>query len=98
MVGTTSHRLRKAGRGSMLLAAVAGALALAAGPATARDKPQEDKPLIGTPQVVQDLHWGDVLFYFYQGDYMQSLTRLGASQDFNRLTHHTVETELLKGG
>ena len=96
MVGTSSHRLRKAGRGG-LLAAVACALALAAGPAAAR-KPKEEKPLIGTPQVVHDLHWGDVLFYFYQGDYMQALTRLGAAQDFNRVTHHTVEAELLKGG
>jgi len=90
--------LRKAGRGGLLLAAVAGALALASGPVVAASKPKEEKPLIGTPQVVQDLHWGDVLFYFYQGDYMQALTRLGASQDFNRLTHHTVEAELLKGG
>ena len=97
MVGTTSHWLREAGRLG-LLAAVAGALALAAGPAAARSQPKEEKPLIGTPQVVQDLHWGDVLFYFYQGDYMQALTRLGAAQDFNRLTHHTVEAELLKGG
>jgi hypothetical protein len=96
MVGTTPHVLRKAGRCGVL-AAVAGALALAAGPVAAR-KPKEDKPLIGTPQVVQDLHWGDVLFYFYQGDYMQALTRLGAAQDFNRVTHHTVEAELLKGG
>src|SRR4029453_391748 len=96
MAGMTPHVLRKAGRCGVL-AAVAGALALAAGPVAAR-KPKEDKPLIGTPQVVQDLHWGDVLFYFYQGDYMQALTRLGAAQDFNRVAHHTVEAELLKGG
>src|SRR5690349_14501530 len=98
MTGTMSHLLRKAGRGGLLLVAVASALAFAAGPAGARGKPKEEPPLIGTPQVVQDMHWGDVLFYFYQGDYMQALTRLGASQDFNRLTHHTVEAELLKGG
>jgi hypothetical protein len=97
MEGTTGDRLRSAGRGATLLALV-GALTLAAGPVAARSKPKEPKPLIGTPQVVQDLHWGDVLFYFYQDDFMQALTRLGASQDFNRLTHHTVETELLKGG
>ena len=29
---------------------------------------------------------------------MQALTRLGAAEDFNRVTHHTVEAELLKGG
>ncbi|HEY6640695.1 hypothetical protein [Povalibacter sp.] len=67
-------------------------------PAAARDAVADEKPLIGTPQVVKDLHWGDVLFYFYQGDYMQSLTRLGASQDFNRIGNHGVEAELLKGG
>lgn len=55
-------------------------------------------PLVGTPQVVKDLHWGEVLFYFYQDDYLQALTRLGAAQDFNRLTNHPVEAELLKGG
>ncbi|HMN45154.1 MAG TPA: hypothetical protein PKE27_11295 [Povalibacter sp.] len=65
---------------------------------SAREKTPEQKPLIGTPQVVKDLHWGDVLFYFYQGDYLQSLTRLGASQDFNRIGNHAVEAELLKGG
>jgi len=97
MVGTISHLLRRAGR-SGVLAAVASALALAAGPVAASGKKKEEKTLIGTPQVVQDLHWGDVLFYFYQGDYMQALTRLGAAQDFNRVTHHTVEAELLKGG
>ncbi len=64
----------------------------------AREKPAEEKLLIGTPQVVKDLHWGDVLFYFYQGDYVQSLTRLGASQDFNRVGNHVIEAELLKGG
>ncbi len=78
---------------------VAAALAVvAASPAIAREKQKEEKPLVGTPQVVKDLHWGDVLFYFYQGDYVQSLTRLGASQDFDRIGNHTVEAELLKGG
>ncbi|MBB6096013.1 hypothetical protein HNQ60_004904 [Povalibacter uvarum] len=78
---------------------VAAALtAVAASPAIAGEKQTEEKPLVGTPQVVKDLHWGDVLFYFYQGDYVQSLTRLGASQDFDRIGNHTVEAELLKGG
>jgi hypothetical protein len=67
-------------------------------PAIARDDPTPEKPLIGSPHVVKDLHWGDVLFYFYQDDYIQALTRLGASQDFNRINNHAVEAELLKGG
>ncbi|HEY4366859.1 MAG TPA: hypothetical protein VGN07_06450 [Steroidobacteraceae bacterium] len=73
--------------------------ALAAVPAFASDKPKpETRPLIGSPEVVKDLHWGDVLFYFYQGDYIQALTRLGAAQEFNRIPNHAVEAELLKGG
>jgi len=72
---------------------------LACAPAAARAKKEKvDPPLVGAPQVVKDLHWGDVLFYFYQDDYLQSLTRLGAAQEFNRVTHHAVEAELLKGG
>lgn len=77
--------------------AVAAAV-LVAVPAAAGSDASQEHPLIGTPQVVKDLHWGDVLFYFYQGDYLQALTRLGASQEFNRLPHHSVEAELLKGG
>ncbi|MBL8271480.1 tetratricopeptide repeat protein, partial [Steroidobacter sp.] len=85
------------GRCNKLLCAVL--LALGATGALAKEsKPPEPRPLVGTPQVVRDLHWGDVLFYFYQGDHLQALTRLGASQDFNRLSHHAVEAELLKGG
>lgn len=78
---------------------VAVALALGVSGAIAKERqPPEPRPLVGTPQVVRDLHWGDVLFYFYQGDYLQALTRLGAAQDFNRVSHHGVEAELLKGG
>lgn len=70
---------------------------LSAAPASAATA-QEGKTLVGSPQIVKDLHWGDALFYFYQGDYLQSLTRLGASQEFNRIGNHAVEAELLKGG
>ncbi|MGH8175156.1 MAG: hypothetical protein ACREV5_02700 [Steroidobacter sp.] len=91
----------EAGIGARLRVAAAAVSAcvglLSIAPASASEK-QEDKALIGAPQVVKDLHWGDVLFYFYQGDYLQSLTRLGAAQEFNRLSQHTVEAELLKGG
>ncbi|MBM0107322.1 hypothetical protein JM946_21500 [Steroidobacter sp. S1-65] len=85
------------GRCNKLLVAVL--LALGATGASARENtPSEPRPLVGTPQVVRDLHWGDVLFYFYQDDYLQALTRLGAAQDFDRVSHHGVEAELLKGG
>jgi hypothetical protein len=83
---------------SLLATALACALLAAAPAAHAKKKPPEKKLLIGTPQVVKDLHWGDVLFYFYQGDYLQALTRLSAAQEFDRVGHHAVEAELLKGG
>jgi hypothetical protein len=88
--------LRIAGRSRLAVAGLVVALTTWL-PAHAAKK-SEEKPLIGTPQVVKDLHWGDVLFYFYQGDYMEALTRLGASQDFDRIGNHAVEAELLKGG
>lgn len=66
--------------------------------AQAGEVPAQLTPAVGMPQVVKDLHWGDVLFYFYQGDHLQALTRLGAAQDFARIGHHALEAELLKGG
>jgi len=32
------------------------------------------------PHAIKDLHYGDVLFYFYQDDYFQAITRLLAAQ------------------
>ena len=89
-------------RRNKLLVAALAALGVCALPnlaaAQRKVKVEPPRPLVGTPQVVKDLHWGDVLFYFYQGDYLQALTRLGASQDFNRIPNHGTEAELLKGG
>jgi hypothetical protein len=50
------------------------------------------------PQDVKDLHYGDVLFYFYQDDYFASITRLLAARQLNRLPHTQGEAELLLGG
>jgi hypothetical protein len=94
-------------RNKLLLAAVATPLfavalgGLLPGEAAAQGrkvKVESPRPLVGTPQVVRDPHWGDVLFYFYQDDWLQALTRLGASEDFNRIPNHGTEAELLKGG
>jgi tetratricopeptide (TPR) repeat protein len=53
----------------------------------------------GLPAVkVQDLHYGDVLFRFYQQDYFESLVRLAAYRDQGRLTAHARDAELLRGG
>ncbi len=50
------------------------------------------------PHDVRDLHYGDVLFYFYQDDYFDSITRLLAAQQLERLPHTEGEAELLLGG
>ena len=50
------------------------------------------------PHDVKDLHYGDVLFYFYQDDYFDSITRLLAAMELNRLPNTQGEAELLLGG
>ncbi len=53
----------------------------------------------GLPAVkVQDLHYGDVLFHFYQHDHFNSLVRLAAYRDQGRLAVHARDAELLRGG
>jgi outer membrane protein assembly factor BamD (BamD/ComL family) len=76
------------------LTAVLMLVALLAGSVLAAEEPK------GTlaPTTVKDLYYGDVLFYFYQDDYFNALTRLRASQEKHRLAHHADEAELLLGG
>ncbi len=50
------------------------------------------------PQDVKDLAYGDVLFYFYQDDYFDAITRLLAARELNRLPNTEGEAELLLGG
>lgn len=50
------------------------------------------------PHDVKDLQYGDVLFYFYQDDYFDAITRLLAAQQLERLPHTEGEAELLLGG
>ena len=74
-----------------VLAGLLSALALA--PAAAKNvKPDPDGL---PPHDVKDLHYGDVLFYFYQDDYFDSITRLLAAQQLERLPHTEGEAELL---
>ena len=59
----------------------------------------EQDAIPGLPAVqVQDLHYGDVLFHFYQQDYFDSLVRLAAYRDQGRLVAHARDAELLRGG
>ena len=79
-------------------ALLAGAwFALAGGPAVAvRDEPPD--PDLPPPSKIRDLDYGDVLFHFFQDDYFESIVRLEANRDFDRLQHHAAEAELLAGG
>ena len=72
------------------VAAIGGA---AAGDAAAAAAPD------ALPAVrVQDLHYGDVLFHFYQDEDFEALTRLLAYGQWGRLPHHLPDAELLAGG
>jgi tetratricopeptide (TPR) repeat protein len=50
------------------------------------------------PHAVEDLAYGDVLFYFFQDDYFDSITRLLAARQLDRVPHTREEAELLLGG
>jgi len=71
-------------------------LALQTMPAAAKNVKPDPNGL--PPHEVKDLHYGDVLFYFYQDDYFDSITRLLAAQQLERLPHTEGEAELLLGG
>jgi len=78
------------------LAATLAWLATAAVPAAADDG--APRPGALPPVQVQDLHYGDVLFHFYQDDYFGALTRLTAAREKGRLQNHADDAELLLGG
>ena len=50
------------------------------------------------PIVIQDAHYGEALFYFYQGEYFPAIVRLLAAQQQSQLENHDEESELLLGG
>ncbi|MDX1480936.1 MAG: hypothetical protein R3315_04620 [Woeseiaceae bacterium] len=58
----------------------------------------EQRDINNEPTVVEDPHFGEVLFYFYQEDYFPAIVRLLAAQQQNQLTSHAAEGELLLGG
>jgi len=77
---------------------VLSGLLLALTPAAAPAKNVKPDPNGLPPQDVKDLHYGDVLFYFYQDDYFDSITRLLAARQLDRIPHTQGEAELLLGG
>jgi hypothetical protein len=48
--------------------------------------------------VVEDPHYGDVLFHFYQEDDFQALTRLMAYREQGKVDRHEPDAEILQGG
>lgn len=81
-------------RRKLLLLAMLSLGALAPGAPQARMHDPEKMPLTR----VRDLHYGDVLFYFYQDEDFEALTRLSAYEHWGRLPHHEAEAQLLAGG
>jgi tetratricopeptide (TPR) repeat protein len=53
---------------------------------------------ISEPAVVRDPHYGEVLFYFYQGEYFPAIVRLLAAQQQSQVQNHAEQAELLLGG
>ncbi len=47
---------------------------------------------------IRDLSYGDALFYFYQGESFESLTRLLAYSEWGRVPNHEADGQLLLGG
>jgi predicted negative regulator of RcsB-dependent stress response len=78
----------------------AALLAGAAASVQARSRVQYVKadPNQLAPHEIKDLHYGDVLFYFYQDDYFAAITRLLAARQLGRVPNHRDEAELLLGG
>ena len=83
-----SHRRQRAWRRSVVAMALAAAVA---GPGVAQAA-EAMRPVIEEP------HYGDSLFHFYQEHYFSSVTGLMVSQHFNRVTKHADEAEVLRGG
>ncbi|MFL6605279.1 MAG: tetratricopeptide repeat protein [Steroidobacteraceae bacterium] len=79
---------------ALIVASLALALTVVSGPAAARRHDPEKLPVTR----IRDLHYGDVLFYLYQGEDFEAITRLTAYQQWNLIPHHEDDGQLLLGG
>lgn len=70
------------------------AAALLLGASIALGAPADEPAL----RPVQDPHYGDALFHFFQERYFTSITTLMVSQHFDRVAQHRDEAEILRGG
>jgi hypothetical protein len=69
-------------------------LLAAASPAAARLHDPEALPEVR----IQDLPYGDVLFYYYQGKDFEAATRLLAYNQWRELPHHAADAKLVLAG
>ena len=81
-------------RSACLCVLAAVTLLAAAAPAAARLHDPEALPEVR----IQDLPYGDVLFYYYQGKDFEAATRLLAYEHWQGLPHHEADAHLLLGG
>src|SRR5690242_5294659 len=84
-------------RSSPWSALVAGLLCLALAAAAPARTPRHDPQKLPLMRI-RDLHYGDVLFYFYQDQNFEAITRLNAYEQWGLLPHHGPESQLLLGG
>jgi len=75
-------------------AACATSVAAAAAPAPVAGPASDKLPVTH----IRDLSYGDALFYFYQGESFEALTRLAAYSEWGRVPNHEAEAQLLLGG
>ncbi|MFZ1866906.1 MAG: tetratricopeptide repeat protein [Steroidobacteraceae bacterium] len=81
-------------RSACLCVLAAVTLLAAAAPAAARLHDPEALPEVR----IQDLPYGDVLFYYYQGKDFQAATRLLAYDHWQKMPHHEADARLLLAG
>ena len=55
-------------------------------------------PAHAEPGPVEDLHYGEVLFYFYSEDYFSAIVHLLAADASQRLSRSETESQVLLGG
>ena len=77
-----------------LIAALSGACLLAGLAVVPRALADERR----APVVVEDPHYGEVLFYFYTEDYFPAIVRLLAALEQRTVERHLTDAELLLGG
>jgi hypothetical protein len=85
-------------RSLRLIAAFCSATLIAAWVAPAPAHAAKKNPDTLPETKIQDLHYGDVLFYFYQENDFEAITRLNAYDQWGQLSHHRDESQLLLGG